>query len=82
MRLSSMCEYDGIVYPAGSEIPDLGSWVRTNPEEKGMKRDYEGLSKDIGKLPKYVATGSSAFCIDTGDILKFHESTKEWHPID
>ena len=50
--------YDGVFYKKGEELPDLGSWECV--ECNGMKRDYEGLSKDLDKLPHYVDTGSSA----------------------
>lgn len=41
--------FDGIKYNPGDELADLGSWVCT--DSKGMVRDYEGLSKDVAKLP-------------------------------
>lgn len=44
--------FDGIKYNPGDELPDLGSWVCT--DARGMVRDYEGLSKDVAKLPHYV----------------------------
>ena len=37
--------YDGVFYKKGEELPDLGSWECV--ECNGMKRDYEGLSKDL-----------------------------------
>ena len=53
--------FDGIKYNPGDELPDLGSWVCT--DARGMVRDYEGLSKDVSKLPHYVQSGSSALCM-------------------
>ena len=70
---------DGQHYHPGDEIWDLGSFVATSA--KGMKRNYEGLSKDIEKLPHYVDTGSSAFCLDTGDFYKYLRSTGIWYKI-
>ena len=69
---------DGVEYNKGDEIWDLGSFVAV--EARGMMRSYEGLSKDApGKLPHYVSSGSSAFCLDTGDMYKFHEQTDTWY---
>lgn len=70
---------DGQLYEPGDEIWDLGSFVATSA--KGRKRNYEGLSKDIEKLPHYVDTGSSAFCLDTGDFYKYLRSTDKWYKI-
>lgn len=69
---------DGVEYNKGDEIWDLGSFVAV--EARGMMRSYEGLSKDApGKLPHYVSSGSSAFCLDTGDMYKFHKQTDKWY---
>ena len=48
---------------------------------QGNIRSYEGLAKDVGKLPTYVATGSSFLASDTGDYYKFEESTAAWNKI-
>jgi hypothetical protein len=71
--------YDGQFYKKGEEIWDLGSFVATTVE--GRVRGYEGLFADIHKLPKYddLSTGSSAFCIDTGKLLKYESTTKTWY---
>lgn len=70
---------DGQTYNKGDTLPDLGSWVATSAE--GNMRHYEGLSADVSKLPKYVETGSSALCVDTGDYYKFLKSTNTWYQI-
>ena len=46
-------------------------------------RNYNGLSKDIEKLPKYsdLMTGSSAFCGDTGQLLNYESTTKTWYEL-
>lgn len=71
--------YDGHWYSAGQDIPDLGSFMATSVD--GGIRGYEGLSKDIYKLPKYddLWTGSSAFCVDTGQLFKYESTTKTWY---
>lgn len=46
-----------------------------------MKRDYEGLSKDLDKLPHYVDTGSSALCLDTSELYEFHKGTDTWYRL-
>lgn len=74
-----MITYDGQVYESQDEVWDLGSFVATSAE--GQIRNYEGLSKDVGKLPHYVETGSSALCIDTGDYYKYEKSTDTWYMI-
>lgn len=70
---------DGQTYYPGDEIPDIGSWVATSTS--GNMRHYEGLSKDVGKLPHYVDTGSSALCLDNGDYYKFLKSTDTWYKL-
>lgn len=73
---------DGQIYESGEELPDFGSIVTTAVlKEDESIRCYEGLSKDIGKLPHYVATGSSFFAIDTGDFYKYEETTDEWKKV-
>ena len=44
-------------------------------------KDYELLSTDFGKLPTSdnLMTGSSAYCIDTGDYYKYEATTKQWY---
>ena len=44
-------------------------------------RGYELLSTDVGKLPTSdnLMTGSSAYCIDTGDYYKYEATTKQWY---
>lgn len=72
--------------------PDLGSLVAYqetaqgwfNPETKTteyhQRRDYFGLSADKDKLPKYenLATGSSCFFVDTGELCFYSHTDKEW----
>lgn len=72
---------DGHTYEAGQEIPDLGSFVATSVN--GLIRNYEGLSTDVSKLPKYddLGTGSSAFCLDNGDFYKYESTTKKWYKV-
>lgn len=71
--------FDGQIYVSGDEIPDLGSFKATS--FKGNIRHYEGLSKDIDKLPHYVDTGSAALCVDTGDFYKFEKTTDTWYKL-
>lgn len=79
--------FDGQIYNPGDSLPDLGSWVCTKVDKNGNGeyniRNYEGLSADVSKLPKYenLGTGSSAFCSDTGDFYKYEKSTKTWYKI-
>ena len=78
-RIENVTLVDGQRYKPGDEIWDLGSFVATSA--RGRKRNYEGLSKDVDKLPHYVDTGSSAFCLDTGDFYKYLRSTDIWYKM-
>lgn len=71
--------FDGRWYNPGDEIPDLGTFVAMPGSDK--VRNYTGLSKDISKLPKYddLETGSSAFCVDTFQLLMYEKTTKTWY---
>lgn len=66
---------DGQIYKPGQEVPDMGTLVCTSAQGN------IGLAKDAGKLPTYVATGSSFLASDTGDYYKFEESTATWNKI-
>lgn len=69
--------YDGQYYKKGEKIWDLGSFVATDID--GNIRNYDGLSRDVGKLPHYVDTGSSAYCIDTGQIYIYEKTSDTWY---
>lgn len=80
--------FDGQIYYPGDSLPDLGSWVCTdvtrNDNGELNIRNYEGLSADVSKLPKYeigLDTGSSALCLDNGDFYKYEKTTKTWYKI-
>lgn len=79
MIAETLSYIDGQWYQPGEEIPDLGSFVATSIN--GNIRNYEGLSGDASKLPKYdnLSTGSSAFCVDTGQLFKYEKTTKTWY---
>lgn len=68
---------DGQSYKKGEEIWDLGSFKAT--EVNGNIRSYDGLSKDVSKLPHYVETGSSAYCDDTGDVYIYEKTSDTWY---
>lgn len=74
-------EYDGQTYSRGDTVHDLGSFTCTGVEP-GNVRSYQGLSKDVSKLPKYdgLGNGSSALCTDTGTFYFYDKSTKTWYP--
>lgn len=81
MRAENLTYFDGHWYEPGEEIPDLGTFVAMPGSDK--VRNYEGLEKDIAKLPKYddLKTGSSAFCLDTGRLFKYEKTTKSWYEL-
>lgn len=72
---------DGHWYEPGQEVPDLGSFVALPGSDK--IRNYEGMSADVGKLPRYedLETGSSALCVDTGQLYKYEKTTKTWYEL-
>lgn len=78
MIATSKIMVDGIWYNPGDEIWDLGSFKSCDPPSE-KQRDYYGLSKDVSKLPRYVLSGSSAFCLDTGDMYFYLEDTDSWY---
>ena len=63
---------------------DLGSWVETK-NKTSKTRTFKGLSKDVELLQNLtyddLPTGSSAFCVDTGDIYIYEKTTKEWNKL-
>lgn len=72
--------FDGEYYNTQADVPDLGSWEYTcGPYDK--RRSYQGLSADVSKLPKYddLLTGSSALCVDTGDVYLYQKGIKTWY---
>lgn len=70
---------DGQWYNPGDEVWDLGSFEAV--EVDGRKRNYNGYSKDVGKLPHYVAGDSTAFCLDTADLYIYHEKSDTWNLV-
>lgn len=43
---------DGQFYKPGQDVPDMGTLVCTSAQ--GNIRSYEGLAKDVGKLPRML----------------------------
>lgn len=73
---------DGVLYKPGDDIWELGSFVSVDAHgPNGMVRDYEGLSKDVSKLPHYVESGSSAFTLDTSELYEYHKPTDKWYKL-
>lgn len=66
MKAENITFFDGHWYETGADLPDLGSFVAM-PGSTNI-RNYEGLE-----------TGSSAFCVDTGQLLKYEKTTKTWY---
>lgn len=73
--------FDGMTYDSESDVPNLGSWVCVGVDGDTMRRNYQGLSADLDKLPHYIKTGSSALCLDTSDCYIFCEADDTWHQI-
>lgn len=79
MKYENDVVQDGVTYMAGEDVPDMGSIICT--KFSGNIRSYEGLQKDVAKLPTYVATGSSCLMVDTGRFYKFEKTTKTWYEL-
>ena len=71
-----MIGQDSKIYKDG-EAPDLGS-IKVLSNNRGI-REYAFLQTDFSKLPTYCLTGSTAICVDTGEIYMFHEDTSQWY---
>ena len=67
---------DGQTYRKGDVIHDLGGWDCIDTD--GSKRYYWGKSSEVDKLPHYVASGSTALCVDTGELYGFYAPGNKW----
>lgn len=59
-----------------------GSFVLT--EVKGNHKMFMGLSSDVTLLPNEMEntiTGSTALCVDTGEVYFYEESSKTWYQL-
>ena len=88
MAVTTTTIFDGQIYYPGDSLPDLGSWVCTSVDRNDNGEfnisNFEGLSADVSKLPKYetgLGTGSSALCLDSGDLYKYEKSTDTWYKL-
>lgn len=83
---------DGIRYIKDEEAPDIGNWECTEMYTTVIGktiRSYFGQSADVSKLPKKttnfayasLGSGSTAFCVDTGDLYMYNSKTNEWATI-
>lgn len=85
MTAVTRTSYDGHIYEAGEELPDLGSFANKS-SVKGVW-EYYGLDADVSKLPtravypkyKDLPSGSYAFCIDTGVVYMYSSSDDNWY---
>ena len=77
---------DDHIYTDAALIPDLGSWLCMEKTHKNV-RAYTGLSTDVDKLPtkekypeyKDLGSGSTAYCVDTGDLYMYEQSSDKWY---
>ena len=67
---------DGQTYRKGDVIHDLGGWDCIDTD--GSKRYYWGKSSEVDKLPHYVASDSTALCVDTGELYGFYAPDSKW----
>lgn len=73
---------DGEIYEIGETIHELGSLHCVSVEGQN-RRNYEGLSADVAKLPHYdsLETGSQAFFIDKAEVYKYEKTTDTWYKL-
>ena len=64
-------------------MSDYGSWFlvsrRLSPYREGYIESWCGLSDDLDKLPHTGETGSTAYCVDTGNSYMFEKTTDRWY---
>ena len=48
-------------------------------KQQGNVYEFRGLKADMDKLnPDIIKNGSSFYCMDTGEVYMYDESTKKW----
>lgn len=66
-------------------IEKYGSFVGSR---KDGKYSFTGLSSDVGSLPETIrigsegnalGSGSTAYCVDTGELYMYEASSKKWY---
>ena len=66
-------------------MEDTASWVLVSrmwsPYKKALIEKWRGLSRDMDKLPCTGDTGSTAYCIDTGEEYMFEKTTGAWYSV-
>ena len=53
-------------------------------EVAGNHKTFMGLSSGVTLLPNEMEntiTGSTAFCVDTGEVYFYEETTKTWYQV-
>lgn len=58
----------------------LPPYVSPSDERKGIE-SWCGMSSDFDLVPHTGCTGSTAYCIDTGERYMFEETTDTWYPM-
>lgn len=63
-----------------------GNWIVTDETYRTDIKTLMGLASDVANLPKAsstenfdLATGSTAYCLDTGDTYIYYEITDTWY---
>lgn len=66
---------------ADGETLDLKSFVLTAKHDDIY--EFQGLKADIASLPKVnaIGTGSTAFCIDSGEAYGYEKTTRQWYAL-
>lgn len=51
-----------------------------NQRSKSDRADFYGLEADIALLPtEGINSGSTAYCVDTGNVYIYLDATKTWY---
>lgn len=69
----------GLPTTAEETVENLKSW---DVKSKGDNVfEFKGLSEDVPLLPKLknLATGSTAYCVDTASVYMYERTKKEWY---
>lgn len=53
-----------------------------NVKNRNDRAEFYGLAQDVSLLPTTdeIASGSVAYCVDTGDIFMYLKATHTWYP--
>lgn len=80
-----MIVVDGEAYISEADIFDLGT-LECVDVKAGNIRYYNALDNGddnyiLKHAPHYVGGGSQIFCLDSGNVWKFHKKSDTWYKL-